>query len=73
MNSFDIAMNHLDKAFGFVSAPHTWTSRKDEADKIVVVERGARGVGGGGGEVCFKVLPKPDKIAVVGRGARRCR
>ncbi|EFN58941.1 hypothetical protein CHLNCDRAFT_29960 [Chlorella variabilis] len=40
MNSFDIAMNHLDKAFGFVSAPHTWTSRKDEADKIVVVERG---------------------------------
>jgi 1,4-alpha-glucan branching enzyme len=40
MNSFDRAMQHLDKAFGFVSAPHSWVSRKDEADKIIVVERG---------------------------------
>ena len=23
MNSFDRAMNHLDKAFGFIGAPHT--------------------------------------------------
>jgi hypothetical protein len=28
------------QAFGFVSAPHTWTSRKDEGDKVIVVERG---------------------------------
>ena len=40
MNSFDRAIMHLDKAFGFVAAPHNWVSRKDEADKIVVVERG---------------------------------
>lgn len=40
MNSFDIAMNHLDKAYGFISAPHQWISRKDEGDKLVVVERG---------------------------------
>jgi 1,4-alpha-glucan branching enzyme len=33
-------MTHLDKAFGFVSAPHQYISKKDEADKIVVVERG---------------------------------
>lgn len=31
---------HLDKAFGFISAPHTWISRKDEGDKVIVVERG---------------------------------
>ncbi|PSC69000.1 starch branching enzyme isoform B [Micractinium conductrix] len=40
MNSFDRAMNHLDKAFGFVAAPHSWVSRKDEGDKVLVVERG---------------------------------
>ena len=40
MQAFDRAMNHLDKAFGFVCAPHQWISRKDEADKVVVVERG---------------------------------
>lgn len=40
MNYFDAAMQHLDKAFGFVGAPHEWVSRKDEGDKIVVVERG---------------------------------
>jgi len=37
---FDRAMMHLDKAFGFVSAPHTWVSRKDEGDKVIVAERG---------------------------------
>lgn len=41
MQAFDRAMMHLDKAFGFVSAPHQWVSRKDEGDKIIVVERGA--------------------------------
>jgi len=40
MNAFDRAMGHLDKAFGFISAPHTWISRKDEADKVIVAERG---------------------------------
>lgn len=38
--AFDRAMTHLDKAFGFMSAPHQWVSRKDEADKMVVIERG---------------------------------
>ena len=40
MNYFDMAMQHLDKAFGFVGAPHQWVSRKDEGDKVIVVERG---------------------------------
>lgn len=40
MNKFDRAMNHLDKAFGFSNAEHTWVSRKDEGDKVVVTERG---------------------------------
>lgn len=40
MAAFDRAMTHLDKAFGFVSAPHQYISKKDEMDKIVVVERG---------------------------------
>jgi len=40
LNAFDRAMMHLDKAFGFVAAPHTWVSRKDEGDKVIVVERG---------------------------------
>jgi len=33
-------MCHLDKAFGFMSAAHTYISRKDDADKMIVVERG---------------------------------
>lgn len=40
MNQFDRAMTHLDKAFGFMSAPHQYISRKDEADKMIVCERG---------------------------------
>ena len=40
MYAFERAMQHLDKAFGFVTAPHTWISKKDEGDKVVVVERG---------------------------------
>lgn len=40
LNAFDRAMQHLDKAFGFVNAPHTWVSRKDEGDKMIVAERG---------------------------------
>lgn len=40
MMAFDRAMNHLDKAFGFINSDHTWVSRQDEGDKIVVCERG---------------------------------
>lgn len=40
MNEFDRAMNHLDKAFGFSNSDHTWVSRKDEGDKLIVCERG---------------------------------
>mmetsp|Transcript_38602 Transcript_38602/g.114639 ORF Transcript_38602/g.114639 Transcript_38602/m.114639 type:complete len:851 (-) Transcript_38602:12-2564(-) len=40
MNAFDRAMNHLDKAFGFVDAPHQWISRQCSMDKMCVVERG---------------------------------
>lgn len=40
MLAFDRAMNHLDKAFGFLASPHQWVSRKDEGDKIIVAERG---------------------------------
>jgi len=40
LRGFDRAMCHLDKAFGFMSAPHTYVSRKDEMDKLVVAERG---------------------------------
>jgi 1,4-alpha-glucan branching enzyme len=40
MNSWDRAIQHLDRAFGFVTAPHTYVSKKCESDKVVVVERG---------------------------------
>ena len=40
MAAFDAAIMHLDKAFGFVASSHEWVSRKNEADKVVVVERG---------------------------------
>jgi 1,4-alpha-glucan branching enzyme len=38
--AFDRAMTHLDKAFGFMSAPHQYISRKCESDKMIVIERG---------------------------------
>jgi 1,4-alpha-glucan branching enzyme len=40
MSAFDRAFCHLDKAFGFMAAPHTYVSRKSEGDKVIVVERG---------------------------------
>lgn len=40
MNEFDRAIMHLDKAFGFIAAPHQYVSKKDEGDKLIVVERG---------------------------------
>lgn len=33
-------MIHLEKAYGFLTAGHTYISRKDEGDKMIVVERG---------------------------------
>jgi 1,4-alpha-glucan branching enzyme len=39
-NAFDRAMTHLEKGFGFVSAPHQYVSRKCNNDKLVAVERG---------------------------------
>mmetsp|Transcript_10988 Transcript_10988/g.19036 ORF Transcript_10988/g.19036 Transcript_10988/m.19036 type:complete len:859 (+) Transcript_10988:107-2683(+) len=38
--AFDRAMCHLEKAFGFVCAPHLYVSRQCSADKVIVVERG---------------------------------
>jgi hypothetical protein len=40
MCAFDRAMCHLDKAFGFISAPHQWVSRQCAQDKVAVIERG---------------------------------
>merc|ERR1711924_558962 len=40
MNAFDRGIMHLDKAFGFMGAPHEYTSRKDEGDKLIVAEKG---------------------------------
>lgn len=40
MNAFDRAMNHLDKAFGFINSEHSWVSRQDEGDKMIICERG---------------------------------
>ena len=40
LNAYDRAMMHLDKAFGYINAPHTFISRKDESDKLVVFEKG---------------------------------
>lgn len=37
MVKFDRAMCHLDKAFGFASAPHQYVSRQDNRDKVIVV------------------------------------
>lgn len=39
-NAFDRAMMHLEKAFGFVCAPHQWISKMCGSDKIIVAERG---------------------------------
>ncbi|KAG1664935.1 hypothetical protein FOA52_004457 [Chlamydomonas sp. UWO 241] len=40
MCAFDRGMCHLDKAFGFIGAPHQWVSKQCGMDKVVVVERG---------------------------------
>lgn len=33
-------MMHLDKAFGFICAPHQYISKMCSSDKIIVAERG---------------------------------
>eukprot|EP00899_Mesostigma_viride_P022412 jgi/Mesvir1/3355/Mv06741-RA.1 len=40
MNNFDIMMNKLEEAYGFMTAPHEYVSRKNEGDKVIVFERG---------------------------------
>lgn len=46
LNAFDRAMTHLDKAFGFMSAPHQWVSRKVRAGCFGWRRAAARGAGG---------------------------
>lgn len=70
MNSFDRAIMHLDKAFGFVSAPHQWVSRKDEGDKIIVVERG--GCPPGFSRRCAAALCPRLRRVWLGGSARPC-
>ena len=55
MVAYDRAIMHLDKAFGFVAAPHSWVSRKDEGDKIIVLERGG----------CWVPVPAPPRCVCV--------
>ncbi|CAA0818856.1 1-4-alpha-glucan-branching enzyme 2-2-chloroplastic/amyloplastic [Striga hermonthica] len=40
MQEFDQAMQHLEEQYGFMTSEHQYISRKDEADRIVVFERG---------------------------------
>jgi 1,4-alpha-glucan branching enzyme len=40
MHAYDRAMIHLEKAFGFLTAPHQYISRQDEGDKMIVLEKG---------------------------------
>ncbi|XXG64978.1 hypothetical protein AAC387_Pa05g2792 [Persea americana] len=40
MQEFDRAMQHLEEESGFMTSEHQYISRKDEADRIIVFERG---------------------------------
>lgn len=40
LNAFDAAMNNMEGFTKFLSHGHQYTSRKDDCDKIIVVERG---------------------------------
>ncbi|KAB1221286.1 1,4-alpha-glucan-branching enzyme 1, chloroplastic/amyloplastic [Morella rubra] len=40
MQEFDRAMQHLEEAYGFMTSEHQYVSRKDEADRAIVFERG---------------------------------
>ncbi|XP_058107902.1 1,4-alpha-glucan-branching enzyme 2-2, chloroplastic/amyloplastic isoform X1 [Magnolia sinica] len=40
MQEFDQAMQHLEEAYGFMTSEHTYISRKDEGDKMIIFERG---------------------------------
>lgn len=40
MQKFDIAMQHVEEKYGFMTSEHQYVSRKDEGDRIVIFERG---------------------------------
>ncbi|KAL9253766.1 1,4-alpha-glucan-branching enzyme 1, chloroplastic/amyloplastic-like protein [Drosera capensis] len=40
LQEFDQAMHHLEEKFGFMTSEHQYVSRNDEADKVIVYERG---------------------------------
>ncbi|KAK8593397.1 hypothetical protein V6N12_045479 [Hibiscus sabdariffa] len=40
MQEFDKAMQHVEAKYGFMTSEHQYISRKDEADRVIVFERG---------------------------------
>nr|KJB16659.1 hypothetical protein B456_002G241400 [Gossypium raimondii] len=40
MQEFDQAMQHVEEKYGFMTSEHTYISRKDEKDRVIVFERG---------------------------------
>ncbi|KZV48446.1 1,4-alpha-glucan-branching enzyme 1, chloroplastic/amyloplastic [Dorcoceras hygrometricum] len=40
LQEFDIAMQHLEEKYGFMTSEHQYISRKHEGDKLIVFERG---------------------------------
>ncbi|KAL7137419.1 hypothetical protein ABFS83_10G091000 [Erythranthe nasuta] len=40
LQEFDQAMQHLEENYGFMTSEHQYISRKDEADRVIVFERG---------------------------------
>ncbi|KAA3465054.1 1,4-alpha-glucan-branching enzyme 2-2, chloroplastic/amyloplastic-like [Gossypium australe] len=40
MQEFDQAMQHVEEKYGFMTSEHTYISRKDEQDRVIVFERG---------------------------------
>ncbi|AED90637.1 1, 4-alpha-glucan branching enzyme protein soform SBE2.2 precursor [Arabidopsis thaliana] len=40
LQEFDQAMQHLEENYGFMTSEHQFISRKDEADRVIVFERG---------------------------------
>lgn len=40
LQEFDVAMQHLEGTYGFMTSEHQYISRKDEGDRVIVFERG---------------------------------
>ncbi|KAI5084799.1 hypothetical protein GOP47_0001047 [Adiantum capillus-veneris] len=40
LQNFDVAMQQLEERYGFMTSEHQFVSRKDEADKVIVFEKG---------------------------------